>query len=180
MPSRGLQVEQGAGQLVFSGGALSSGRARVAGRSHYAGAGGGHLSEDFRLVGCVPLDGIHQVRDEVGALLQLHIDLRPTVLHTVLQRHQVVIGADAPTNQDNDNNDNNDADDQTSTHLCSFARPCCDHSSTLARKQKIYHRVFIVRTCLVPLYRRSPVDRPKREIAAQSDEVFQLAPLRER
>lgn len=88
------------------------------------------------------------------------------------------------------------------------------------RKQKIYHRVFIVRTCLVPLYRRSPVDRPKREIAtkptgnldlatqddimaifknlahnenkcvtivthspevaAQSDEVFHLAPLRER
>ena len=77
-----------------------------------------------------------------------------------------------------------------------------------------------MRTCLVPLYRRSPVDRPKREVAAQStgnldlatqddimaifknlahnenecviivthspevaaqsDEVFQLAPLRER
>ncbi|MFQ6166285.1 hypothetical protein, partial [Bifidobacterium longum] len=38
-------------------------------------------------------------------------------------------------------------------------------------------------SCGLVLYRftrRSPVDRPKREVAAQSDKVFQLAPLRER
>ena len=84
-------------------------------------------------MGGIAFDGVHQIRDQVGALLELHVDLRPAVLYAVLESNEVVVGTDRPSDQRNDNDDNDDndnGDNQTCTHICSFAGPFSDHSST--------------------------------------------------
>ena len=61
-------------------------------------------------MGCVPLDGIHQVRDEVGALLELHVDLRPAVFDAVAQCDQTVVGGHSPQHYQDDDNECNNAE----------------------------------------------------------------------
>src|SRR4051812_7399805 len=53
-------------------------------------AGCDHRLEGLALVGGVALDGLDQVRDEVVAPLELHVDLRPGVLHLVPQLDEAV------------------------------------------------------------------------------------------
>ena len=62
----GLEVHDRAAQLVFGLDALC----HITGlrRLECAGAGLGHLCEHLRFMGSVPLDGLHEIRDEVGAL----------------------------------------------------------------------------------------------------------------
>ena len=66
----------------------------------------------------VALDRLHEVRDEIQAALQLHVDLRPGVVHHVAQLHQVVVQAD---NRNDQNNDYDEDDDQCDAHKPSFA-----------------------------------------------------------
>ena len=77
------------------------------------GAGGGHLSEDFRLVGCVPLDGIHQVRDEVVTPLALDVDLPPGLLHEVACPDEAVVAGES---LDDEADDDDGQDDERDDH----------------------------------------------------------------
>ena len=44
----------------------------------------------------VALDRLDQVRNQVVAPLELHLDLRERVLEAVLERHELVVDADRP------------------------------------------------------------------------------------
>ena len=62
-----------------------------------------HGLERLALVGGVALDGLDEVRDQVVAAPELHVDLRPRVLGPVAQPHELVVERDA------------DHDEQTTT-----------------------------------------------------------------
>ena len=77
----GLQIDKCAAQLVFRSDAL---RHVTALRGlHHAGTGLRDLREHLGFVGRITFDRFHQVRNKIGTLLELHVDLRPTVLHTI-------------------------------------------------------------------------------------------------
>jgi hypothetical protein len=65
-------------------------------------------------VGGVALHGLDQVRDEVVAPLQLHVDLRPRALDLVPQLDQAVVhdDTDDPDQDHQDNQDDEDYDQQ--------------------------------------------------------------------
>ena len=103
----GLQVDQCTAELIFGLNALC----HVAGlsRLHHARTCLGHLGEHLGLVAGIALDGFDKVRDEIRTLLQLHVDLRPTVLDAVTQGNQAVISGNGPQHNKNnyDDRDNN-------------------------------------------------------------------------
>ena len=104
----GLEVHDRAAQLVFGLDALC----HITGlrRLECAGAGLGHLCEHLRFMGSVPLDGLHEIRDEVGALLELHVDLRPAVFDAIAQCDQTVVGGHSPQHYQDDDNECNNAE----------------------------------------------------------------------
>ena len=63
----------------------------------HLGAGLGQLGllrpafERARLVRGIALDRLDEVRDEVETALQLHVDLRPGVIHHVAELDEVVV-----------------------------------------------------------------------------------------
>ena len=67
----------------------------------------------------VPLDRFDQVRYQVGALLELHVDLCPAVLHAIAQRDQRVVGTDRPQHQ-RDDDDDDDYRQNDPPHVHSF------------------------------------------------------------
>lgn len=69
-----LQIHERAAQLVFRGDAL---RHVTALRGlHHAGTGLRDLREHLGFVGRITFDRFHQIRNKIGTLLELHIDLR--------------------------------------------------------------------------------------------------------
>src|SRR5438067_1654716 len=63
-------------------------------RAHGHVPGLDHGFEGLTLVGGVALDGLDEVRDQVVAALQLHVDLRPRIVDSVAQPDQPVERAD--------------------------------------------------------------------------------------
>ncbi len=55
-----------------------------------------YILKQFLLVRGIPLDRVDQVRDEVIAALQLHVNLCPGLVHPVTQAYQPVKDADKP------------------------------------------------------------------------------------
>ena len=136
VPARGGDLVLGVGQLVLqplevlAGAQLRVGlgdgeqpaqrRARLAGRigraghplrRQRAGPGLGQLLEQARLVRRVGLDRLHQVRDQVGAPLQLDVDPREALVGLVAQPHQPVVGVHQPQQHQHDQHDDHDHDD---------------------------------------------------------------------
>ena len=70
------------------------GRRLRPGGAHDRGAGPRHLVEDLALVRGVPLDGLDEVRDEVGAPAQLDVDVRPARLGLVADADEAVVRID--------------------------------------------------------------------------------------
>src|SRR5438105_8802351 len=66
-----------------------------------------HRLERAALVLHVALDRLDEIRNQVVATLQLHIDLRERVLETVTQRHQAVEDADRPDRERDDHREEN-------------------------------------------------------------------------
>lgn len=66
---------------------------------------------------CVALDGLDEVGDEVEPALQLHVDLRPSVVDAIAHAHEVVVHRDE---RDGENDDDYDDDDGKSAHRGSF------------------------------------------------------------
>ena len=60
----------------------------------------------------VALHGLHQVGDQVVALFQLHVDVGEGLVGFLVQRHQLVVGADDEKQQ----YDDDDADDDPGDH----------------------------------------------------------------
>ena len=82
----GKQVLQRTGEEAV-GLHLAFGRRRV----HDGGASLGNLLERAAFVGSIAFDGLDEVRDEVETALQLHVDLRPGVIHHVAELDEVVV-----------------------------------------------------------------------------------------
>lgn len=59
----------------------------------------------------VALDGFDQIRDEIEATLELHVDLGPSVLDLVSATNQAVVGADDDCHDDNHPDDDKEKDD---------------------------------------------------------------------
>src|SRR5215510_1733946 len=80
------QLSQGAGQLVLGL------RARLGGlRRHGRAAGAHHLVERAALVRRVAPHRLDQVGHQVGAALELHVDVRPRFLGSLAQAHELVV-----------------------------------------------------------------------------------------
>ena len=92
------QSAQGAGELAF-------GRAGLGGSAglHGIGAGVGDGFERFALMAHVAFHGFDEIGDQVVAALELHIDLRPGVVHVVAQPHQAVVDRDEPEERAGEN-----------------------------------------------------------------------------
>src|ERR1035437_860866 len=67
-----------------------------------------HRFQRLALVGKVSLGSFHQIGDQVIAALQLHIDLRESVLETVAQGHQAIVDRYRPYQQNHYDDRNND------------------------------------------------------------------------
>jgi hypothetical protein len=50
----------------------------------------------------VALGGLHEIRDQVVAPLELHVDLRPGFLADVLETDQAVVERDEPEDEDDE------------------------------------------------------------------------------
>ena len=65
----------------------------------------GDGGEHVRLVARVALDAVDEVGDEIGALLEQDVDLRPAVADAVTERHEIVLAVDRPCTQRHDEDD---------------------------------------------------------------------------
>ena len=108
-----VELAQGAGEHVVGLG-LGVGRA---GRGHRRVAGVDHGLEGLALVGGVALHGLDQVRDQVDAPLQLHVDLGPRVVDAVARPDEAVVGDDEVDAQDHEDREHDDEDDHRAS-LC--------------------------------------------------------------
>ena len=61
-------------------------------------------------MGGISLYRVHEVRDEVVAALELHVDVRPGLLGAVDERHEVIIDKDEDDEDDRD-------DDKKDVHI---------------------------------------------------------------
>src|SRR5262249_42289139 len=68
--------------------------------------------EGAALVREISLRGFDQIRNQIVAALQLHLDLRERVDVAILQRHELVVDRDEP----DDENDDDPEEYQTGTH----------------------------------------------------------------
>src|SRR5208337_4585270 len=98
----GEEAFQRAGQHIFRLGLVG-------------GAGGGHgavarVDDGFEgalFVGGITLHGFDEIRDEIVAAFELHIDVRPGVIASDLQPDQAVVHRDAEDHQENEDAQNN-------------------------------------------------------------------------
>src|ERR1035437_10599740 len=98
------QLAERAAQLVFGGGDLSRSL-----RGHRGVAGLRHVVERAALVRGVALHGLEQIRDQIVALLELHVDLGKGLADALAERHQPVIRAEREENENNEDADNDPA-----------------------------------------------------------------------
>jgi len=68
----------------------------------------------------IAFGGLDQVRDQVVAPLQLHIDLREGVFVTVTQGDERVVAADHENQQETADQNDDDEKDQANLHKISF------------------------------------------------------------
>jgi hypothetical protein len=113
----GEQPAQGSGHHVGGLGGLVD---RL--RRGHGGARLADVVEDLLLVGRVALDRLDQVGDQVGAALELHVDLAPGVLVAVLERDDAVVDVDAPQDQGSQDDENDDRGHGATTSGVSLAR----------------------------------------------------------
>ena len=57
----------------------------------------------------IALHGLDQVRDQVVALLELHVDIGEGLVDALAQRHQPVIGTEGKENEDDNDAENDPA-----------------------------------------------------------------------
>ena len=88
----GEQAAERAGEDAFGLGALL-GRAVLRGLG--GGAGFGDGLERVALVAHVALHGFHEIGDEVGAALELHVDARPAFLRELTLTDEIVVRENA-------------------------------------------------------------------------------------
>src|ERR1700716_3541883 len=98
------QPAERAAQLVLGGGDLTRSL-----RRHRAVAGLYHVVERAALVRGVALHGLDQVRNQVVALLELHVDVGKGLADALAERDQTVIRAEREQHENNDNADNDPA-----------------------------------------------------------------------
>ena len=91
-------------RLLRDAGRLLRGRARTC-----------DLLERCPLVRRVALDRLHEVRDEVVAAAELHVDLGPRVVHTVAQADELVVDEDDRQREHDDDDDGDDRDGHGAT-----------------------------------------------------------------
>ena len=65
-------------------------------------ARGGHRFEDLALVSRITLDRLDQVGNQIGATLELYVDVRPAPLGLVAEPDEVVEDQDRPDREQND------------------------------------------------------------------------------
>ena len=98
------QPAERAAQLVLGGGDL-----RRSLRRHRRVAGLDHVVERAALVAGVALHGLDQVRDQIVALLELHVDVGKGLADALAERDQPVIGGEREENENDDDAENDPA-----------------------------------------------------------------------
>src|SRR5262245_45953685 len=104
------ELPQRAGQLVLG---LRARLRRL--RRHRRAASADDLVERASLVRRVALDGLDQVGHQVGAALELHVDVRPRLLGPLAQPDEFVVRDDDRDDQPDEDEEKNDA---AETHDC--------------------------------------------------------------
>ena len=84
-------------------------------------AGLGDLLEGLPLMGGVALHGLHEVRDEVAAALELHLDLRPGLVDRHIGADELVVHPDAHEHEHHEDGDDDDGD-HDSAHTSTVPR----------------------------------------------------------
>jgi len=87
------------------------------------GASLGDGLERLALVRHVTLHRLHEVRNEIGAALELHIDSRPSLLGELPLPDEVVVGDDAVADDNNDDDENDPADHESLQERARCAQP---------------------------------------------------------
>src|SRR5258705_5073985 len=98
------QSAERAAQLVFGSGDLSRSL-----RRHRGVAGLDNVVEHAALVRGVALHGLQQIRDQIVALLELHVDVGKGLADALTERDQAVIGRKREKHENDDNADNDPA-----------------------------------------------------------------------
>ena len=112
------ELAQGAAQAGFGLAEVAHGGriVRVAGEADVGlgrlGAGFDDGGEGAAFVGHVALGGLDEVRDQVVAALELHVDLGEGVLAGITQRDEPVVDADAPDRGKDDGPDDDGEDEE--------------------------------------------------------------------
>ena len=81
-----------------------------------AGAGLGHRLEHALLLSGEALDGLHQIRNQIGPPLVDILHLGPLLGDVDLGRHELVVDADSPADGSDQNQDDDAHDNQCSFH----------------------------------------------------------------
>src|SRR5437867_6728831 len=166
---------KGAGEHVLRLRALLWRRRRA--RRHGRGPGFGHFLKDGRLVRGVTLHGLDEVRDEVVAPLQLDVDVRPGLLHTLTQRDEAVVGRD----EEEDDRPEDDKDDDDLHHTLPWD-PCPGARLAEGSRQRAARSDSSSRRCRArPAERRawaSGRGRQVRPTGARTDPISAMRPTR--
>src|SRR5215470_10898523 len=113
-PECAAQLGLGLLELLKRGGVVDQlGRGLDAG---HAGPRLGDLLQHGALLGREALDGLDQVRHEIGAALVDVLHLRPLLVDELLLGHELVVDADGPADAADDDEDDHAEDDQSSFH----------------------------------------------------------------
>ena len=76
-------------------------------RIHGGSTGSSHLVKSLLFVRGIALHGIHELRHQVKALLELHVDVGEGILAVVTEFHQAVVHGDEPDNENDCDYSNN-------------------------------------------------------------------------
>lgn len=79
-----------------------------------------HGLERATLVRRIALDGLDEVGDEVEPALELHVNLRPSVIDTIAHAHKVVVHPDERDGENDDYHDDDDEGNGKSAHEGTF------------------------------------------------------------
>jgi hypothetical protein len=101
------ELAERAGQLVLG---LRPRLGRL--RRHRRAAGADDLVERGALVRGVALDGLDQVRHQIGAALELHVDVRPSLFGSLAQPDELVVRQDDRDDETGEDEKKNDATDR--------------------------------------------------------------------
>ena len=85
-------------------------------RIQHAGAGVGNIAKDGAFFLGKALHCLHQVGNQVGAPLQLHVHLRPHTFYRLILRYHLVPGADKAAKDHQHNQDQNAYDSECNSN----------------------------------------------------------------